>query len=186
MYVCTFDELRGKIAIGNIVISKIFNEQTALVFAGLFAVALVSGINAMFIAGPRVAQRMGHDYRIFSFLKGQTEKGAPVNAILLQTVISVTIILLFDFRMILQYIELTLSLFCLLTVAGVFIIRARKLGDDFTIKTWGYPFTPILFIGVTFWMIFYFAHLEPMRLFWTLVTILSAVVIYFLSPKNSE
>jgi hypothetical protein len=67
---------------------------------------------------------------IFSFLKGQTEKGAPVNAILLQTFISVTIILLFDFRMILQYIELTLSLFCLLTVAGVFIIRARKLGDD--------------------------------------------------------
>lgn len=186
MYVCTFDELRGKIAIGNIVISKVFNEQTALAFAGLFAVALVSGINAMFIAGPRVAQRMGHDYRIFSFLKGQTEKGAPVNAILLQTFISVVIILLFDFRMILQYIELTLSLFCLLTVVGVFVIRARKLGDESTIKTWGYPFTPILFIGVTLWMIFYFAHLEPMRLFWTLVTILSAVVIYFLSPKNTE
>ena len=88
--------------------------------------------------------------------------------------------------MILQYIELTLSLFCLLTVTGVFVIRARKLGDDSTIKTWGYPFTPILFIVVTLWMIFYFAHLEPMRLFWTLVTILSSVVIYFLSPKNSE
>ncbi|MBM3451903.1 MAG: amino acid permease [Bacteroidetes bacterium] len=186
MYVCTFEELKGKIAIGNIVISKVFNEQATLVFAGLFAVALISGINAMFIAGPRVAQRMGHDYRIFSFLKGQSTKGAPVNAILLQTCISVAIILLFDFRMILQYIELTLSLFCLLTVTGVFVIRARKLGDESTIKTWGYPFTPLLFIGVTLWMIFYFAHLEPMRLFWTLITILSSVVIYFLSPKNSE
>jgi len=186
MYVCTFDELRGKIAIGNIVISKVFNEETSLIFAGLFALALVSGINAMFIAGPRVAQRMGFDYKVFSFLKGQTEKGAPVNAILLQTFISVTIILLFDFRMILQYIELTLSLFCLLTVFGVFIIRYKKMGDDSTVKTWGYPITPILFIGVTLWMIFYFAHMEPMRLFWTFVTILSAVVIYFLSPKNSE
>jgi APA family basic amino acid/polyamine antiporter len=186
MYVCTFDELRGKIAIGNIVISKVFNEETSLIFAGLFALALVSGINAMFIAGPRVAQRMGFDYKIFSFLKGQTEKGAPVNAILLQTVISITIILLFDFRMILQYIELTLSLFCLLTVFGVFIIRHKKMGDNSTVKTWGYPITPILFIGVTLWMIFYFAHMEPMRLFWTFVTILSAVVIYFLSPKNSE
>jgi APA family basic amino acid/polyamine antiporter len=186
MYVCTFDEMRGKVAIGNIVISKVFNEQAALIFAGLFAVALVSGINAMFIAGPRVAQRMGEDYRIFSFLKGQNEKGAPVNAILLQTLISITIVLLFDFRMILQYIELTLSLFCLLTVVGVFVIRARKLGDESSIKTWGYPFTPLLFIGVTLWMILYFVQMEPMRLVWTGVTILSAVVIYFLSPKNTE
>jgi APA family basic amino acid/polyamine antiporter len=186
MYVCTFDEMRGKVAIGNIVISKVFNEQAALIFAGLFAVALISGINAMFIAGPRVAQRMGEDYRIFSFLKGQNEKGAPVNAILLQTLISITIVLLFDFRMILQYIELTLSLFCLLTVVGVFVIRARKLGDESSIKTWGYPFTPLLFIGVTLWMILYFVQMEPMRLVWTGVTILSAVVIYFLSPKNTE
>jgi len=186
MYVCTFDEMRGKVAIGNIVISKVFNEQAALIFAGLFAVALVSGINAMFIAGPRVAQRMGEDYRIFSFLKGQNEKGAPVNAILLQTLISITIVLLFDFRMILQYIELTLSLFCLLTVVGVFVIRARKLGDESSIKTWGYPFTPVLFIGVTLWMILYFIQMEPMRLAWTGVTLLSAVVIYFLSPKNTE
>jgi APA family basic amino acid/polyamine antiporter len=186
MYVCTFDEMRGKVAIGNIVISKVFNEQAALIFAGLFAVALVSGINAMFIAGPRVAQRMGEDYRIFSFLKGQNEKGAPVNAILLQTLISISIVLLFDFRMILQYIELTLSIFCLLTVVGVFIIRARKLGDESSIKTWGYPFTPLLFIAVTLWMILYFVQMEPMRLVWTGVTILSAVVIYFLSPKNTE
>ena len=88
--------------------------------------------------------------------------------------------------MILQYIELTLSLFCLLTVIGVFVIRARKLGDETSIKTWGYPFTPLLFIGVTLWMIFYFVQMEPMRLVWTLVTILIAVVIYLLSPKNSE
>lgn len=186
MYVCTFDEMRGKVAIGNIVIGKVFGDQAALTFAGLFAIALVSGINAMFIAGPRVAQRMGEDYRIFSFLKGQNEKGAPVNAILLQTLISVCIVLLFDFRMILQYIELTLSLFCLLTVIGVFVIRARKLGDETSIKTWGYPFTPLLFIGVTLWMIIYFVQMEPMRLVWTLVTILIAVVIYLLSPKNSE
>jgi APA family basic amino acid/polyamine antiporter len=186
MYVCTLEELKEKTTIGNIVIGKVFNDKAALVFAGLFAIALVSGINAMFIAGPRVAQRMGHDYRIFSFLKGQSEKGAPVNAILLQTAISITIIMASNLKVILQYIEITLSIFCLLTVMGVFIIRYRKLGDDSTIKTWGYPFTPILFIGVTLWMIFYFAHLEPMRLFWTLVTILSAVVIYFLSPKNTE
>ena len=186
MYVCTFDEMRGKVAIGNIVIGKVFGDQAALAFAGLFAIALVSGINAMFIAGPRVAQRMGEEYRIFSFLKGQNEKGAPVNAILLQTLISVCIVLLFDFRMILQYIELTLSLFCLLTVIGIFVIRARKLGDETSIKTWGYPFTPLLFIGITLWMIFYFVQMEPMRLVWTLVTILIAVVIYLLSPKNSE
>ncbi len=186
MYVCTFDEMRGKVAIGNIVIGKVFGDQAALTFAGLFAIALVSGINAMFIAGPRVAQRMGEDYRIFSFLKGQNEKGAPVNAILLQTLISICIVLLFDFRMILQYIELTLSLFCLLTVIGVFVIRARKLGDETAIKTWGYPFTPLLFIGVTLWMILFFVQMEPMRLVWTLVTILIAVVIYLLSPKNSE
>lgn len=67
LYTCTFDEMRGKIAIGNIVIAKIFSPEITLFFAGLFAVALISGINAMFIAGPRVSQKMGHDYAIFQF-----------------------------------------------------------------------------------------------------------------------
>lgn len=186
MYVCTFDEMRGNLAIGNIVVNKVFNSQIALVCSGLFAIALLSGINAMFIAGPRVSQKMGEDYRIFSFLKGQNKKGTPVNAVLLQTAISVSIILLFNFKMILQYIELTLSVFCLLTVIGVFIIRFRKLGNDSSLKTWGYPFTPLLFIGITIWMIVFFLREEPFRFVWSLVTILLAVIIYFLSHKSKS
>lgn len=184
MYTCTFDELKGKVAIGNLVIEKIFNPQIGLIFSGLFAFALISGMNAMFIAGPRVAQRMGEDYHFLSFLKSQNKRGAPVSALMFQTLISVSIVLLFDFRMVLQYIELTLSLFCLLTVIGVFIIRAKKLNNESSVKTWGYPFTPILFIGATLWMIIYFIMLEPERLIWTLLTIFVAVIIYFVSDKN--
>jgi hypothetical protein len=138
------------------------------------------------IIGQQKATKGGYCIVYLFSVKGQNIKGAPVNAILLQTVISISIILLFNFGMILQYIELTLSLFCLLTVIGVFVIRHKKMGDDTTIKTWGYPFTPIIFIAVTLWMIFYFVHMEPVRLFWTFVTILFAVIVYFLSSKNSE
>ena len=186
LYTCTFDEMRGNIAIGNIVISKIFSPEIALFFAGLFAVALISGINAMFIAGPRVSQKMGHDYAIFSVLKNQNKRGAPVNAILLQSIISISILILFDFKMILQYIELTLSLFCLLTVMGVFILRYKKMGTESTIKTWGYPFTPLLFIAVALWMIFYFIRIEPMRIVWTLMTISTALIFYAISIKKRE
>ena len=186
MYVCSFEVLEGKVDIGNLVIERIFNSKIAYVFGFFFALALISGINSMFIAGPRVAQKIGSDYKMFRFLEGQSANGAPRNAILLQTIVSLILVIFSSFKGIVEYIGLTLSIFSLLTVFGVFIFRFKKIESSHTVKTWGYPFTPLIFVGVTSWMICYFVIDNPMRLFWSLLTILPAFFIYYYSKKKGE
>jgi len=74
-------------------------------------------------------------------------------------------------------------LFCLLTVIGVFVLRAKKMETGETVKTWGYPVTPLLFILITVWMMAFFIINEPIRLLWTFLTILSGVGLYFAAKR---
>ena len=183
LYVCTFEELAGQVDIGNLVVSKMFGPSFSIFFGVLFSIALISGINAMFIAGPRVAQKIGEDYSFFSKLSKQTPKGAPTNAILLQASVSILFILISSFKEIIEYMGITLSLFSLLTVLGLFVLRNKKKQNKNTVKAWGYPVTPFVFILCTSWMIFYFVKNDPKVIIWSLLTIIPALPIYFLTKK---
>ena len=183
LYVCTFEELAGQVDIGNLVVSKMFGPSFSILFGVLFSIALISGINAMFIAGPRVAQKIGEDYSFFSKLSKQTPKGAPINAILLQASVSILFILISSFKEIIEYMGITLSIFSLLTVLGLFVLRNKKKQGENTVKAWGYPITPLVFILCTSWMIFYFVKNDPKVIIWSLLTIIPALPIYFLTKK---
>lgn len=183
LYVCSFKELAGQVDIGNLVVSKIFGTNFSILFGVLFSIALISGINAMFIAGPRVAQKIGEDYRFFSKLSKQTSKGAPVNAILLQAAVSVLFVAISSFKEIIEYMGITLSIFSLLTVIGVFKLRLTNKSNKNTVRAWGYPITPSIFIICTLWMIFYFVKNDPKIILLSLLTIIPSIPIYFLTKK---
>jgi APA family basic amino acid/polyamine antiporter len=186
MYTCKFEEMAGVVDVGNVVVNKVFSPDVALVFGALFAIALVAGINAMFIAGPRVTQKMGQDHKIFSILGKQSDSGAPTNAIILQALLSSIMVLFSDFKSIIEYIGITLTIFSVMTVLGVFILRAKKLTNENTIKTWGYPITPIVFIAVSVWMVVYFAMNEPEKIMWSAATIIPAFILYLLSKRMKQ
>ena len=188
MYVATFEELTpsdfARVDIGNVVATKIMGERIGLIFSAAFSLALISGISAMFIAGPKVAQEIGKDYKLFKTLGRQTDSGAPKYAIFLITIISLVLVYFSSFKDIIEYVGITLSIFSLLTIVGVFILRKRKLATENTVKTWGYPITPIIFILFTLWMLVYFVWSDPWKLVASLATMVPAVIIYYTS-KNA-
>lgn len=186
MYVADFDELAGNLEIGNIVAYKAMGNKLGLVFSAIFSVALISGVNAMFIAAPRVVQEMGKDYSIFKKLGEESSNGAPKMALLVIYAITIGMIFFVGFVDLLQFTGVTLGLFALLTVIGIFILRYRKQAHDNTVKAWGYPLTPIIFAGFSIWMIYFFAEQMPMVLVWLLVMISPAVLIYFISKSREE
>lgn len=189
MYVATFDELapsEARIDIGNVVAAKIMGEKVALIFSGVFSIALISGVSAMFIAGPKVIQEIGKDYKAFRVLGKETGDGAPKFAILLMCGVSLVLIFTSTFDAIIQYIGITLTFFSLLTVAGVFILRAKKKTNELTVKTWGYPVTPILFIALMGWMIAFFVMGNSDILWWSLASMAPGVIIYYATRKWSD
>ena len=183
MYVATFDELAptdfARIDIGNVVATKILGSKAALFFSAVFSVALISGVSAMFIAGPKVIQEIGKDYTSFKLLGHETKGGAPRNAILLMCLISLVLIYTSTFQDIITYIGVTLTLFSLLTVAGVFVLRYKGKTNEHTVKTWGYPVTPLIFIVLMAWMIAFFVWDNPKIILWSLGSMVPGVLIYF-------
>jgi APA family basic amino acid/polyamine antiporter len=138
----------------------------------------------MFMAGPRVVQRMGQDHVLFRVFQKETAQGSPRRAILAQALITVLFVLFTSFKDIIEYIGITLTLFSLLTVLGVFILRQKKqLGPD-SVKTWGYPVTPALFLLAGLWMLLYFGLNDPWKLAASLLTLLPAVLTYAIRKPN--
>lgn len=189
MYVATFDELTptdfARVDIGNVVATKILGSKIGLIFSAVFSIALISGVSAMFIAGPKVIQQIGKDYKAFGILGKESKSGAPRNALLVMGAISLVLIYTSSFGQIIKYIGITLTFFSLLTVAGVFILRFRNKTNEHTVKTWGYPITPLIFIGLMVWMILFFALDEPMIIVWSLGSMVPGIILYYATRNRT-
>lgn len=185
LFSAPMSELAGRVDVGNLVLERSLGLKAAQSFTLLFALTLLAGVNAMFMAGPRVVQRMGQDHSLFRVFQKETEQGSPRNAILAQALITVLFVLFTSFKDIIEYIGITLTLFSLLTVFGVFLLRYRKqLGPD-SVRTWGYPLTPALFLLAGLWMLLYFGLNDPWKLAASVLTLLPAVLTYgFRHPRG--
>lgn len=186
MYVVDFKDLAGKVEIGNIVAYKAMGDKLGLIFSAVFSLALISGVNAMFIAAPRVVQEIGKDYSLFKDLGKEAKNGAPKLALLVIFTIASLMAFFVDFDVLLEFTGVTLGIFALLTVLGVFIVRFRKKATENTVKSWGYPITPIIFAGFSIWMIYFFVSMKPMVLVWLLILLVPAIVLYYISVIKSR
>ncbi len=186
MYVVDFEDIVGKLEIGNIVAYKAMGNTFGLVFTAIFSLALISGVNAMFIAAPRVVQEIGKDYSIFKQLGQEAKNGAPQLALIVIFSIASLMVLLVDFDILLEFTGVTLGIFALLTVLSVFIIRFKKMRTENTVSSFAYPLTPIIFAGFSLWMIYFFVSMKPMVLLWLGVLLVPAVVLYFISGGRKK
>jgi APA family basic amino acid/polyamine antiporter len=186
MHVATFDELAFQVDLGNVVASKLLGSKAALFFSAVFSLALISGVNAMFIAGPRVAQQMGKDHSLFKALGKESSNGAPRIAIVVMAIISIILVFTVPFDDIIKFTGFTLAVFAMLTVMGIFILRAKKMTSETTVKAWLYPISPIIFIALSLWMMTYFVMEQPFIVLWFFTVIAPAVLIYFLTKASQH
>jgi APA family basic amino acid/polyamine antiporter len=183
LYAAPMDSLKGKYDIGNEVALYLFGSDVGVIFSGLFSLALVSTISSMIIAGPRVLEKVGQDYPVFYKLTKNSAGGTPVNAIILQSSIAIVMVLFSNLGSIIEYISITLLIFSLLTVFGVFLLR-KRLPQAEKFKTPLYPITPVIFIIATLWMIIFFAMQKPLNLVYSGGTILLGLLLYIYALKK--
>lgn len=184
MFTASFGELNGVNDIGNIVAQKLFGQKAGVVFSGLFSFALLSTLSAMTIAGPRVTEAMGEDYPFLKKLSARNRYDMPYMAILIQAAWSIFLVLVSSFKEIIQYISVSLSIFAMLTVLGVFILRKQYPKSQRPFSMPLYPLPPIIFTICTCWMIFYMTKDDPRIILYSLATMVPGLALYFVSSKN--
>lgn len=118
----------------------VFGQSGARILSACVLVCVCGGIAALSIAAPRVVYAMAIKGDFFaSFGRLGRRSKSPVNAILLQTVLSLLVLAFGAFDRVLAFIIFSAVLFLALTVSTLF-----KLPEP--LKAWWYPAAPLLFI----------------------------------------
>ncbi len=182
LYLVPVEQLQGQIDVGLLAAKNVFGTSGALIVGLLISVCLLSAVSGMTFIGPRVTQAMMKDvipniYNKFRFLS----KEVPVVPIIFQSLVAIFMIVTYTFEQVLVYIGFTLSLSTTATVFGIFILRTKLNHIPRTYKTFGYPFTPIIFILFEIWMLTHILMDKPMESLAGLATVLSGIVVYYIA-----
>lgn len=179
VYALGAKSMAGVEEIGEAAASALFGKPIGAVFGFFIALFLLSTISAMVMAGPRVYYAMARDGVFFTrFNRVDRKHHVPAYAILLQAGIAIFMVATSTFYSLLIYIGFVLAVFASLTVAGTMILRYKHPGLERPYRTWGYPVTPLVFIGLNIWIVVFSLMNNPIASVWGLVTIGSGLAAY--------
>ena len=180
------DEMKMKVEVGLIAGTHIFGAAGAKIMAALICAGLVSSISAMMWIGPRVTMAMGEDLPVLRALARKTARGIPVTATIVQFAIVVVLLLTSTFDRVLTYVQFSLQFCSFLTVLGVIVLRRTRPDLPRPYRTWGYPFTPLVFLAITAWMLVHIWQSNPRESLWGLATMALGLGVYFLAPRTKD
>ena len=147
--VAPIEDMQGKIEIGFIAAQSAFGGSVANFTGLVLSLLLISTVSAMTIAGPRVLQVIGEDFKVLNILSRKRKDGITSTAIYIQSLIAIIFILSSRFESILVFAGFTLALNSFVTVIAVFVLRSKQPNLPKPYKTFGYPFTPVSYTHLT-------------------------------------
>ncbi|MFD2783906.1 APC family permease [Hymenobacter rubripertinctus] len=186
LYSTPISALKGQVEIGFVAATTLFGPAGGRLMGGLIAALLVSTISSMIFAGPRIVQVMGEDLPALHFLARRSAAGVPVRAMLFQLVLTLVFVLESSFAQVVVYAGFVLNLFTFLTVLGLFVLRVRQPDLLRPYRAWGYPFTPLLFLGLNGWTLWFIARDKPTETLYGLATLLLGLLVYAVGQRLSR
>lgn len=147
-------------AIGVALVERIFGGGSSIIMALIVIFAALSTANATIITGARTNYAVGRDFKILNYLgRWNRKRNAPQNALLIQGIITLFLILLGAFTKeavatMVDYTAPVFWLFLLLTTSTLFIFRKSQTVQSLPYKVPLYPLTPILFILACGYMLY--------------------------------
>lgn len=161
-------------------VENLFGPRAAGVFSVLLGLAFLSSINAFVITGPRIYYAMANDGLFPAAAARVSAKGGvPVVAMIAQSACAILILFLTDFKNLYRYAAVGLSLFALLFIAAVYVLRVKQPDLSRPFRVPGYPVVPAVFmIVILFMTIFAFRQWPgPSRL--SLCSILAGIPVFY-------
>ena len=172
------------IEVGDATARVLFGDGAGQMISTMIALALVSSVSAMTMAGPRVYAAMAEDRVFPPIFARRNPRGAPTFGVLFQAGLAVVMVLFVPLGNLILYTGFTLSAFAAITVAAVFVMRRRHPDLARPYRTFGYPVTPALFIVLSAWMGYYFLDHYPRETFASLATMFTGLIIYVWARTN--
>ena len=179
LLISPIDSLMGKIEIGYISSINLFGIKTAKIVSIFIGLLLLSTVSSYVYIGPRIIQAIGKDYEKINFLSKVNKQGVPLNAFALQLFISLIFIISSTFEEVILYTGIILIITTSITVCSLIYLRIKEPKLNRVYKVWGYPFTPMIFIILNTWILYYTARLQPFESMMGVCLIVISLGLYF-------
>jgi APA family basic amino acid/polyamine antiporter len=185
LHTTPIDKLSGQLDVARIAGSYIFGEIGGRIVGAMICIGLVSSISAMMWIGPRVMMTMGEDIPVLGVFSRKSAQGSPAYAILFQGAIASLMLFTRSFEAVLDFIQFALLFCSFSTVLGVIKLRITQPDLPRPYRAWGYPFTPVVFLLVTLFMMYYLVTERPLQSFLGILIMTSGLLIYAVFRKRT-
>ncbi|MGA1371933.1 MAG: APC family permease [Pseudomonadales bacterium] len=184
LHVVPIERMVGRLEVGVIAAETAFGPTGGALIGVVLALLLISTVSAMVLAGPRVLQVLGEDYRAFSVLARTNRHGIPARAVVLQSGIALALIGTASFESILVFTGFILGLNTLLATLGVIALRWRRPDLPRPCRVPLYPLPVVLFAGVTAWTLFQVLRERPQEGWLGLAIVAVGVLVYIVLDRT--
>jgi APA family basic amino acid/polyamine antiporter len=163
-YLCTLPLVQIQTApddrVASAALNAIFGPTGAMIMAVAIIISTFGCNNGLILAGARVSYAMAKDGLFFKSTGTLNKKGVPGTALVYQGIWIVILILLRTqhvdaagavtygnlYSDLLDYVVFAALLFYVLTIIGIFVLRAKRPDAERPYRAFGYPFVPMLYV----------------------------------------
>ena len=156
--------------------------------------------NGLILAGARVAYAMAKDGVFFRSTGTLNKRGVPATALVFQGIWITILILLRTqhvdaagklkygnlYSDLLNYVVFAALLFYVLTIAGIFVLRAKRPDAERPYRAFGYPVVPLLYIVSALAIMFVLLLYQTQTTWPGLVIVFLGVPVYLLWSRRSR
>ncbi len=180
LYGLGIEGMSGVLQVGEKASLALFGPKAAGVVAAMMALSILASASAMIVAGPRVYYAMASDRLFPKRLAGiHAHYRSPATSIVSQSLWTSVLILTGTFETLLVYSGFVLVLFSALAVAAVIVLRVRRPELHRPFRVPFYPWTPLLFVAFSAWILLYTLLGRPLESSLGIATVLLGLPLYF-------
>ena len=164
----------------QLAVQNLFGPKVSSVFSVLLGLTFLATVSAFVITGPRVYYAMAKDGLFPSAAAYVSPKGrVPIYAMLAQSACAVIILFVTDFQNLYKYAAVGLSVFAMLFIGAVYVLRWRRPDMERPFRVPGYPVVPAIFMAVILFMTVFAFKEWRIPSICSLGSILAGIPVYF-------
>src|SRR5437764_8418281 len=202
-YLCTLPLVQIQTApddrVASAALNAIFGPTGAMLMAGAIIISTFGFNDGLILAGARVSYAMPKDRRFFRSTCTLNSTGLLLTALIYQGVWIAILILLRTrhvdaagavtygnlYSDLLDYVVFSVLIFYVLTIAGIFVLRAKRPTAERPYRAFGYPLVPSLYIVAALAIMFVLLLYRTQTAWPGLVIVLLGVPVYLLWSRRA-
>ena len=173
--------------IGEAAAGRLFGPLGSKLMSLSVLVSVFGCISATVISGPRVFYAMANDGLFFrGIAEVHPRHRTPVKAILWQCLWSSALCLSGTYDQLYTFVIFAAVLFYALAGASVIVLRRRHPEWSRPYRTWGYPITPIVYVGICVVVLVYTLVNQPVESGWGLAILACGLPAYLYWKRRKD